>query len=87
MAKKGRSPLFTRLARQSNLPDILPSAACVSALFDAAFALLKRVGYRHEYIYRAALTHKILLGVHSLQTASMLNEFRVVRNVRLTSPF
>ena len=77
MAKKGRSPLFTRLARQSNLPDILPSAACVSALFDAAFALLKRVGYRHEYIYRAALTHKILLGVHSLQTASMLNEFRV----------
>jgi len=39
--------------------------------------MLKREGYRHEYIYKAALTHKILLGKHSLHTASMLTEFRV----------
>jgi hypothetical protein len=77
MAKKGRSPLFARLASQSRLCSFLSPSACVSTLFDAAFALLKREGYRHEYIYRAALTHKILLGVHSLQTASMMNEFRV----------
>ena len=77
MAKKGRSPLFARLASQSRLHGLLSPSACVSALFDAAFALLKREGYRHEYIYRAALTHKILLGVHSLPTASMMNEFRV----------
>jgi hypothetical protein len=77
MAKKGRSPLFARLASQSRLSSRLSPSACVSALFDAAFALLKREGYRHEYIYRAALTHKILLGIHSLQTASMMNEFRV----------
>jgi len=77
MAKKGRSPLFARLANQSRLQSFLSPSACVSALFDAAFALLKREGYRHEYIYRAALTHKILLGKHSLQTASMMNEFRV----------
>jgi hypothetical protein len=77
MARKGRSPLFARLASQSRLHCFLSPSACVSALFDAAFALLKREGYRHEYIYRAALTHKILLGVHSLQTASIMNEFRV----------
>jgi len=77
MAKRGRSPLFTRLARQSRLHEFLSPSSCVSALFDAAFALLKREGYRHEYIYKAALTHKILLGIHSLQTASMMNEFRV----------
>src|ERR1700692_933272 len=77
MAKKGRSPLFAQLASQSRLHSLLSPSACVSALFDAAFALLKREGYRHEYIYKAALTHKILLGKHSLQTASMLNEFRV----------
>jgi hypothetical protein len=77
MAKKGHSPLFARLANQSRLQSFLSPSACVSALFDAAFALLKREGYRHEYIYRAALTHKILLGKHSLQTASMMNEFRV----------
>jgi len=49
----------------------------VCAVFEAAFSLLKREGYRHEYIYKAALTHKILLGTHSLQTASMIHEFRV----------
>jgi hypothetical protein len=77
MAKKGRSPLFARLASQSRLPNLLSRSACVSAVFEAAFALLKREGYRDEYIYKAALTHKILLGTHSLQTASMMNEFRV----------
>jgi hypothetical protein len=77
LAKKGRSPLFARLASQSRLHSCLSPSASVSTLFDAAFALLKREGYRHEYIYKAALTHKILLGKHSLQTASMMHEFRV----------
>jgi len=57
--------------------DSLQAWEPVSSLFDAAFELLKKGGYRHEYIYKAALTHKILLGKHSLQTASMLNEFRI----------
>jgi hypothetical protein len=77
MARKGKSPLFARLANQSRLATSLSASQCVYSLFDTAFSLLKREGYRHEYIYKAALTHKILLGRHSLQTASMLNEFRV----------
>lgn len=77
MARRGESPLFARLASQSNLPDSLPEHGFVRNLFEVAFKLLRREGYRDEYIYKAALTHKILLGKHSLQTASMLNEFRV----------
>ena len=77
MARRGKSPLFARLARQSLLLDSLSQYGRVYSLFEAAFSLLKRKEYRHEYIYKAALTHKILLGKHSLQTASMLNEFRV----------
>lgn len=77
MARKGESPLFARLAIESCLLETLPTHAPVGSVFEAAFSLLKREGYRHEYIYKAALTHKILLGTHSLQTASMLNEFRV----------
>jgi hypothetical protein len=77
LARKGKSPLFARLANQSLLRNSLPRCTPVHGLFEAAFSLLKREGYRHEYIYKAALTHKILLGRHSLQTASMLNEFRV----------
>jgi hypothetical protein len=77
LARKGRSSLFARLTRQSNLHEALSENASVRDVFDSAFTLLKRQGYRHEYIYKAALTHRILLGKHSLQTASMLNEFRV----------
>jgi hypothetical protein len=77
MARKGKSPLFARLAEQSRLLHSMPAASRVYGLFETAFSLLKREGYRDEYIYKTALTHKILLGKHSLQTASMLNEFRV----------
>ena len=77
MARKGKSPLFTRLAAQSGLLRGFSLTARVCAVFDAAFSMLKCQGYRHEYIYKAALTHKILLGTHSLRTASMLSEFRV----------
>ena len=77
MARKGRSPLFARLVKESQL-SLSPSASeRVSNFFELAFSLLKRQGYRHEYIYKTALTHKVLLGKHSLQTASMLTEFRV----------
>src|SRR5689334_13769722 len=77
LARKGKSPIFARLARQSELFDRLEVNRCVHDLFDLAFSFLQREGYRDEYIYRAALTQKVLLGRHSLQTASMLNEFRV----------
>jgi hypothetical protein len=77
LARKGRSPMFTRLARQSRLLDALSASKRVHDLFDAAFSVLRQEGYRDEYIYKAALTRKVLFGKHSLQTASMLNEFRV----------
>ncbi len=77
LARRGRSPLFARLARQAALVDRFSASTSVSAVFETAFAHLRKGGLRHEYIYKAALTHRILLGRHNLRTASMLNEFRV----------
>jgi glucuronate isomerase len=77
MARRGRSSLFARLARQSGLSDSLPRTEPVRAVFDTAFSILQRPGLRHEYIYKAAITKNILLGKHSLRTASVLTEFRV----------
>ena len=77
MARKGRSPLFARLVNESQLMPLPSASHRVFNFFELAFSLLKREGYRHEYIYKTALTHKVLLGKHSLQTASMLTEFRV----------
>jgi hypothetical protein len=51
-------------------------ARVVADVFDAAFDVLKKGGLRDEYIYKAALTHRVLLGKHNLKTACMLTEFR-----------
>jgi hypothetical protein len=77
LARKGKSALFARLARQSRLLGFMPTTSRVCDLFEAAFAMLQQEGYRDEYVYKTALTQKILFGRHSLHTASMLSEFRV----------
>ncbi|MDF1836712.1 MAG: sce7726 family protein, partial [Planctomycetota bacterium] len=76
LAKRGESPTFARLLRESGLQFDESSDSWIGELFDLAFSLLKLRPNRHEYIYKAALTQKILLGTHSLSTASMLTEFR-----------
>lgn len=79
MATRGRSPLFARLLVETGLQTRQDAVGMptVGAAFEEAFAYLSQSRARNEYVYRAALTHKILLGVHSLNTASMLTEFRV----------
>ncbi|MCR6652978.1 MAG: sce7726 family protein [Cellvibrionaceae bacterium] len=77
MAKKGQSGLFRRLLWQTDLIEQADQCATVGDIFDAAFKILKVAGHRDEYIYRSAVTQKVLMGKHSLRTASMLNEFRV----------
>lgn len=76
MAVKGRSGLFRRLLDQTNLVEHAGSCATVGDTFDSAFEVLKVTGRRDEYIYKAAISEKVLMGTHSLRTASMLNEFR-----------
>lgn len=77
MARKGKSPMFARLANEALLFSKASSSDLVRDVFDNAFAILKKKANRHEYVYKSALTQNILLGTHSLNTASMLTEFRV----------
>jgi hypothetical protein len=76
LAEMGRSPLFARLLRDTGLLSKNVAHETVGEMFDAAFAILRRAGRRDEYVYRAALTHNIFLGRHSLKTACLLTEFR-----------
>ena len=76
LARTGRSALFRRLIEMTNLAERRVSHTTVGDAFDRAFECLMVDGQRDEYIYRAALTQKILMGRHSLRTASMLSEFR-----------
>jgi hypothetical protein len=74
LASKGRSPAFTRLADQCALFD---QNGCLSVgdLFEHAFFKLRQ-GNRSEYVYKAALAKKTILGIHNLSTATLLSEFR-----------
>lgn len=76
MAREGRSGMFARLFGMTGIDRCLPAEATVGNAFNAAFDALKVAGQRDEYVYRAALTRKVLLGKHSLRTACMLSEFR-----------
>lgn len=77
LGAKGMSPTFARLAQETCLFQRPALSGRVRDAFETAFAALRIIGNRDEYIYKAALTHNILLGTHSLKTASMLTEFRV----------
>ena len=77
LAGRGRSPALARLIRESGLGLDPNSTEQVGTVFDQAFAQLKFRAHRHEYIYKAALAQKVLIGTHSLRTASMMTEFRV----------
>jgi hypothetical protein len=77
LACKGKSTTFARLMREAELCEGVAKPCLVRDAFDAAFEILKRRNLRDEYVYKAALTHRVLMGRHSLKTASMLSEFRV----------
>ncbi|WP_310447309.1 sce7726 family protein [Thiobacillus sp.] len=76
IARKGRSPLFARLVEESALSKEIAPTDPIRELYDKAFSRLKHKKYRHEYVYKAAIAHKVLLNTHSLRTAAMLTEFR-----------
>lgn len=76
LGKNSKSPLLARLLDQTQLVATLPENATVGDAFDKAFRLLHSSKYRDDYVYRTALTQKVLLGRYSLNTATLLNEFR-----------
>lgn len=77
MAAKGKSRMFSRLLAELDSTKIFRKSRLVRDAFEAAYRVLQKSGFRDEYIYKTALTHKVLLGKHSLNTACMMSEFRV----------
>ena len=77
MARTGKSKTVAEIVRETGLESKIKLSESVKKVFDVAFQILKKRGQRHEYIYKNAITRKILLGKHSLRTASMLSEFRI----------
>lgn len=72
----GRSPMLARLLAQTRIPDTVRPDATLADAFELAFSTLRKVGNRDDYVYRTALTQKVVLGKHNLRTATVLNELR-----------
>lgn len=78
LVKKGSSAGLARLARLSGLPH--SNAESVGHYLDRAYSTLSATQARDEYVYKSTIIKKVLLGRHSLRTATFLSEFRVGTN-------
>lgn len=74
LLKFGYSEKLYRILRDTDLLESVKSIS-LQSLFDYSYDLIAK-DYPNEYIYKNAITNKILLGKHSLNTSFMLNEFR-----------
>ncbi|WP_334223240.1 sce7726 family protein [Pseudomonas aeruginosa] len=60
--------------------ELVSSNQSVSTLFENAFSNL-RSNYRNEYIYKCAITNKIVFGKHSPRTASISLELPIGKSI------
>jgi hypothetical protein len=74
IARSGSSSTLSYVLRLSGYA--LSDTASLSAVYDEIFTFLTR-HYRCEYVFKNAITTKLLLGRHSVRTATLLSEFRV----------
>ena len=80
LENSSRSVTFSRLVTASSLIGSSSRDETVGETLDRAFRALRLSDLRDDYVFRSALVQRILLGRHSLNTASLLNEFRVARS-------
>lgn len=73
----GDLSLVTRVAKCYQ--DSFNDTFTVASVFDFCYSLLCRE-YRNEYYYKNSIAKKILLGRHSINSSTMLTEFRVGAN-------
>lgn len=75
---KGDLSLMHRVSRE--LLDVDPHRVSLSQVFDSVYSELSK-HYRYEYFFKNTIANKLLLGTHSLNTATLLTEFRVGQNI------
>lgn len=75
-ASKGYSQLASSVLRETGISSNFFQDLTVKDLYDISYDTLC-CAYQNEYIYKNTIAEKILLGRHSINTASMLMEFRV----------
>lgn len=76
LACTGNSKYIKSVVKDSGFYKAIEETISWKELFDKVYSYLK-AHYRSEYVYKNAVANKILLGRHSLNTSTLLTEFRV----------
>lgn len=76
LCSTGNSKKLRRILDELNLLYQVDLKKNLESFFNDVYKILLK-NYRNEYIYRNIIIKKILLGIHSLNTAHLINECRV----------
>ena len=76
LCSTGNSKELRRILDELNLLYQVDLKKNLESFFNDVYKVLLK-NYRNEYIYRNIIIKKILLGIHSLNTAHLINECRV----------
>ena len=76
LCSNGSSKKLRRILEELNLVYQVDLKKNLESFFNDVYKVLLK-NYRNEYIYRNIIIKKILLGIHSLNTAHLINECRV----------
>lgn len=79
LANNGKSPYLSEILVNTGIFSHLQKELNLYDLYENLYSYLLK-NYRNEYVYKNEITKKILLGRHSISTASLLPEFRVGKN-------
>ena len=75
---KGDLSLMHRVSNE--LLEVEPHNISLIQIFDRVYTEISK-HYRYEYFFKNTIANKLLLGTHSLKTATLLTEFRVGKNI------
>lgn len=76
LISNGKSKKLTKILHELEVLPQLDLTKDVYTFFNDIYSISSNK-YRNEYVYKNAIIKKILLGKHTLNTAYMINEFRV----------
>ena len=76
LCSTGNSKKLRKILDELNLLYQVDLKKNLESFFNDVYKILLK-NYRNEYIYRSIIIKKILLGIHSLNTAHLINECRV----------
>lgn len=75
LACTGNSELINYTIKSTGLRTSITLGTTYLQLFETVYDILFKY-YRSEYVYKNVIANKILLGRHSLNTSTLLSEFR-----------